>query len=219
MEAKEFSSKLVPCTGWQRVAWTLASLDPPLLTNARALLWPEFFRFHVLPLPFLPPPSLCHGFLTLHFDFASPGPCPGRRPQALACFKYECWAALFAKSVADSNRVSTYPCSSEFLYIFQFLFLIDDLDVWMLLSQKAILESAEEFYAEIEKNMELPAFQPPARARQTSPTWSCKCTARDGASLRLLTISMAIRKANPSWKTEWWVARMQLTKYRHICSV
>ena len=35
-----------------------------------------------------PPPSLCHGFLTLHFDFASPGPCPGRRPQALACFKY-----------------------------------------------------------------------------------------------------------------------------------
>ena len=34
------------------------------------------------------PPSLCHGFLTLHFDFASPGPCPGRRPQALACFKY-----------------------------------------------------------------------------------------------------------------------------------
>ena len=88
MEAKEFSSKLVPCTGWQRVAWTLASLDPPLLTNARALLWPEFFRFHVLPLPFLPPPSLCHGFLTLHFDFASPGPCPGRRPQALACFKF-----------------------------------------------------------------------------------------------------------------------------------
>ena len=35
-----------------------------------------------------PPPSLCHGFLTLHFDFASPGSCPGRRPQALACFKY-----------------------------------------------------------------------------------------------------------------------------------
>ena len=37
------------------VAWTLASLDPPLLTNARDSLWPEFFGFHVLPLHFLPP--------------------------------------------------------------------------------------------------------------------------------------------------------------------
>ena len=72
LEAKEFSSKLVPCTGWQRVAWTLASLDPPLLTNARALLWPEFFRFHVLPLPF-PPPLTVSWVSYITFRFCLPG--------------------------------------------------------------------------------------------------------------------------------------------------
>ena len=42
--------------------------------------------------------------------------------------KYECWAVLVSKSIGEGNRASTCPCSSEFLHIFQFLFLFDDLD-------------------------------------------------------------------------------------------
>ena len=63
MEAKEFRSKQSPCIGEQRGVEWCQRPGHPLSASARDELWTEFFRFHVLPLPFLPPPHCVMGFL------------------------------------------------------------------------------------------------------------------------------------------------------------